>query len=104
MSTVNPGISADGRYVTFPSTATTLVPDDTNNTGDVFVHDRATGATQRVSVTNSGAQAAGNSAATQRAISADGRRFVFSSIANNLVVDDRNTLLALAADIFLRYR
>ena len=104
VSTVNPGISADGRYVTFPSTATNLVPDDTNFNGDVFVHDRVTGGTERVSVTIDGAQAAGNSAATQRAISADGRRVVFSSIANNLVADDRNTLLALAADVFVRFR
>ncbi len=57
-----------------------------------------------MSVTIDGAQAAGNSAATQRSISADGRRVVFSSIANNLVADDRNTLLALAADVFVRYR
>ncbi|MEW6743387.1 MAG: hypothetical protein AB1486_11575 [Planctomycetota bacterium] len=32
-------ISRDGRYVAFGSDATNLVPDDTNRTGDVFVHD-----------------------------------------------------------------
>ncbi len=33
-------ISGDGRYVAFGSDATNLVPGDTNEAGDVFVHDR----------------------------------------------------------------
>ncbi len=32
-------ISADGRYVAFTSQATNLVPGDTNDTYDVFVHE-----------------------------------------------------------------
>jgi Tol biopolymer transport system component len=32
-----PGVSADGRRVAFSSTATNLVPGDTNSSGDVFV-------------------------------------------------------------------
>ncbi|MBT2514694.1 HYR domain-containing protein [Arthrobacter sp. ISL-30] len=35
-----PAISADGRYAAFASIASNLVPDDTNNTYDVFVRDR----------------------------------------------------------------
>jgi Tol biopolymer transport system component len=104
VATVNPGISADGRYVTFPSGATTLVGDDTNNTGDVFVQDRSTGTTSRVSLTMAGAQANGNSAATQQSISADGHWVGFSSIAKNLVEDDRNGPYGLAADVYLRFR
>jgi Tol biopolymer transport system component len=104
VATLNPGISADGRYVTFPSGATTLVGDDTNNTGDVFIHDRSTGTTSRVSLTLAGAQANGNSAATQQSISADGHWVVFSSIANNLVADDRNGPYGLAADVYVRFR
>ena len=42
-------ISADGRYVAFTSFATNLVPGDTNGVEDVFVHDRLTGITARVS-------------------------------------------------------
>ncbi len=34
-----PSISASGRFVAFHSLATNLVSDDTNGTGDVFVHD-----------------------------------------------------------------
>jgi Tol biopolymer transport system component len=48
-----PSISADGRYVAFDSDATNLVPGDTNGRYDVFIHDRATGQTTRVSVASS---------------------------------------------------
>src|SRR5262245_61019314 len=44
-----PKISANGRFVAFSSVATNLVPGDGNATGDVFVHDRDTGETERVS-------------------------------------------------------
>src|SRR4051794_27035867 len=37
-------MSADGRYVAFYSSASNLVPGDTNNTPDVFVKDLQTGA------------------------------------------------------------
>ena len=36
------GLSADGRFVVFVSTATNLVEGDTNNADDVFVRDRKT--------------------------------------------------------------
>jgi hypothetical protein len=45
-----PAISADGRFVAFESGASNLVAGDTNGLGDVFVHDLATGVTERVSV------------------------------------------------------
>ena len=54
-----PSISADGRYVAFYSDASNLVPGDTNASWDVFVHDRETGETARVSVASDGTQ--GNS-------------------------------------------
>ena len=40
-------ISGDGRYVAFESDASNLVSGDTNGAGDIFVHDRQTGATTR---------------------------------------------------------
>ncbi len=43
-------ISADGRFVAFHSSASNLVAGDTNGEGDVFVRNRATGVTRRVSV------------------------------------------------------
>ena len=81
-------ISADGGHVAFTSPATNLVPGDTNGTDDVFVHDRATGTTERVSVASDGAEA--NSPSTDPAISADGAHVAFSSPASNLVPGDTN--------------
>jgi hypothetical protein len=47
-------VSANGRYVAFVSQATDLVGSDTNGNQDVFVHDRKTKKTKRVSVRNGG--------------------------------------------------
>ncbi|MFL6073207.1 MAG: TolB family protein [Mycobacteriales bacterium] len=91
-------LSADGRYVAFSSSATNLVPGDTNGTDDVFVRDRIAGTTERVSVPVGGGQAAGPS--TGWAISADGRSVAFGSAAANLVPGDTNG----APDIFVRDR
>jgi hypothetical protein len=66
-----PVISGNGRYVAFESTAPNLVPDDTNNTLDVFVRDRRTGVTDRISVSSTGAQA--DESSFDAAISANGR-------------------------------
>ncbi|MFO1048253.1 MAG: hypothetical protein U1E52_10195 [Geminicoccaceae bacterium] len=84
----NPTISADGRYVAFESVASNLVPADTNGTMDIFVHDRQTGQTRRVSISSSGAQ--GNGYSTEPAISADGRFVSFNSDSSNLVPVDTN--------------
>jgi Tol biopolymer transport system component len=81
----HPAISANGRYVAFESFGTGLVPGDTNGFLDVFVYDRATGVTTRVSVASDGSQ--GNGGSSSPAISADGRYVTFSSGANNLVPD-----------------
>ena len=59
----DPEISADGRFVAFVSYADNLVSGDTNNSNDIFVHDRKTGATERVSVDSAGNQ--GNNAQLQ---------------------------------------
>lgn len=83
-----PAISADGRYVGFTSGATNLVPTDTNSRADVFVHDRETGATTRVSVSSSGGT--GNEPSHAASISADGRYVAFVSDASNLVPGDTN--------------
>ncbi len=75
-------ISANGRYVAFTSYASNLVPGDTNAVQDIFVHDRQTGATTRVSVASNGDQA--NATSTSPAISTDGRFVAFTSYATNL--------------------
>lgn len=83
-----PAISADGRFVAFSSASAALVAGDDNNARDVFVHDRATGRTVRVSLSADGAQADG--ASGRPSISADGRVIVFESIATNLSAGDLN--------------
>lgn len=93
-----PVISKDGRFVAFYSDAPNLVAGDTNRARDVFVYDRQTGQTTRVSVAGDGSQANGDSFAP--AISGDGRYVVFSSAASNLVPGDTNN----ANDIFVRDR
>ncbi len=75
-------LSADGRYITFSSSATDLVAGDTNGWVDVFVRDRENNTTKRVSVANDGTEADRTSVA--RAISADGRYIIFSTLADNL--------------------
>jgi Tol biopolymer transport system component len=94
----SPAISSAGRFVAFQSDATNLVLIDTNNKSDIFVHDRLTGSTERVSVASDGTQANGDSISP--AISSDGRFVAFSSEASNLVAGDTNN----KADIFVHDR
>ena len=84
----NPSLSATGRVVAFQSFATNLVAGDTNEVSDVFVHDRRTGQTVRVSVDSAGIQ--GNSSSFDPSISANGRWVAFQSFATNLVAGDTN--------------
>jgi Tol biopolymer transport system component len=90
-----PSLSTDARYVAFHSSATDLVPDDTNEVSDVFVRDRLVGETIRVSISTQGEQADG--ASQIAAISANGRFVAFQSLATNLVVSDTNGL----TDVFV---
>jgi hypothetical protein len=91
----HPTLSANGRYVAFYSGISNLVPQDTNRQNDVFVHDRVTHTTRRISVSTSGEQ--GNDRSEAPAISADGRFVTFSSLAYNLIPEDRNGV----GDIFV---
>lgn len=88
----------DGRFLAFASSDPTLVADDTNDTRDLFVLDRATDAIERVSVSSSGAQADGLSHVPM--LNADGRFVMFFSFATNLVAGDTNG----ADDVFVRDR
>ena len=95
---LRPSISSDGRYVAFWSAATNLVNKDTNGVSDIFVRDRQTGKTTRVSVRTNGKQGNGNS--RYPSISSDGRYVAFESDATNLVNGDTNG----KTDIFVRDR
>ena len=92
------GISPDGRFVAFYSSASNLVPGDTNGRRDVFVRDRLRGTTERVSVSSDGTQGNGDSAGSL--ISADGRFVVFDSYASNLVAGDTSH----KSELFVRDR
>jgi Ca2+-binding RTX toxin-like protein len=97
-----PSISADGRFVAFQSSASNLVPGDTNRDPDsfaiqdIFVRDRLTNTTTRVSLDSAGNQA--NRFSDRASISADGRFVAFTSEASNLVPGDTNQ----RNDIFVR--
>lgn len=90
-----PVISEDGRYVVYESMADNLVADDTNNFWDIFIHDRQTQETKRLSVANDGSQA--NGVSQGASMSANGRFITFISGADNLVGDDTN----MASDVFI---
>src|SRR5919202_4504786 len=92
----NPSISADGRFVAFLSNASNIVPGDTNSSYDIFVRDRLTNTTTRVSVDSAGNQ--GNNDSNFPSISADGRFVAFTSLASNIVPGDTNN----TGDIFVR--
>jgi hypothetical protein len=83
------GISANGRYVTYYSVASNLVPGDTNGVSDVFLHDRWTRRTTRISVASDGTQ--GDRDSVGPAISGDGRYITYTSYATNLVPGDTNS-------------
>jgi Tol biopolymer transport system component len=91
-------ISTDGRFVCFNSAANNLVPGDTNGMRDLFLRDRFTGTTERISVDSSGNQADGYGA--YGSFSEDSRYVAFTSDATNLAPGDTNG----TDDIFVRDR
>ncbi len=91
-------ISADGRWVAFPSRAINLVPGDLNGAYDIFVHDRLTGTTEIATIGWAGDAADGQ--ALYPSISNDGRYIAFDGASTNLVPNDTDG----ERDIFLRDR
>ncbi|MDP9022589.1 MAG: hypothetical protein M3N57_07815, partial [Actinomycetota bacterium] len=88
-----PAISADGRFVAFSSNATNLVPDAPTCVGrNLYVRDRATRTTS-TAIPGRCADVRGGVA-----MSADGRRVAFASLASDLVDGDDNG----AVDVFVR--
>jgi Tol biopolymer transport system component len=90
--------SGNGDYVVFESNASNLVNNDTNGVSDIFLRDRTTNKTVRVSVATGGGQADGESHSAE--VSPDGRYVVFESFADNLISNDTNGTY----DVFLRDR
>jgi hypothetical protein len=92
----DPAISS-GRFVVFHSHASNLVQGDSNHRADVFIHDRRSKTTRRVSLSSTGAQARRGTSANAT-VSASGRYVAFDSTANDLVANDTNG----DRDIFVR--
>jgi len=93
-----PSVSSDARYVAFISSASNLVAGDTNGFYDIFVFDRQSLTTERVSVATGGVQ--GNHQSLEPAVSSDGRFVAYMSSATNLVAGDTNG----SSDVFLHDR
>jgi hypothetical protein len=104
LSTQSPGISDDGRIVSFNSQGTNLDPADTDTFYDVYVRDLQTATTSLMSRASgvSGAKGNGPSSAFlgPTAPSADGRYVAFHSEATNMSPDDADT----TPDVFVRDR
>lgn len=92
---IYPAISADGRYITYQSNASNIVPGDANRWSNVFVWDQDARITTPVNVTHDGTHANGQS--NNPTISANGRQITYQSDASNLVTGDTNG----ESDVFL---
>lgn len=88
-------ISANGRHVTFTTSANNVVPNDTNGTSDVFVRDLDDDQTICASVSSDGF--IGNAKSMNGSLSWTGRYIVFDSLASNL--DD---FTKGKADVYMR--
>lgn len=93
-----PAISASGRFIAFQSVAENLVGTDDNGVSDVFVRDRKTDKTRRVSISSQEVQ--GTGASSVPSISPNGRFIAFESVAEDLVANDDNGV----SDVFVRDR
>lgn len=93
-----PSISANGRFVAFHAAAGNLTPNGQEGISHIYVHDRLTGITERVSINARGEPGDGDS--TQASISTDGRYVAFRSQASNLVKGDDNGFV----DVFIHDR
>jgi Tol biopolymer transport system component len=84
----NAAISGDGRYVVFASTDSQFVLGDVGFREDIFIHDRTTAITRRVSTSEDGVQ--GDNDSRVPAISSDGMYVAFHSYAETLIPNDNN--------------
>ena len=98
-SSVDPGISADGRFVAFESFANNLVSSDPNGSSpDIFVYDRQTDTTEILTSGGNSPFVLNGTLRASPALSADGRYVAFQSTASNLAPGDTNGFLF---DIYL---
>lgn len=86
-SVTSTAISSNGRYVAFASSASNLVPGDTNGRADVFVRDRVAGTTKRVNVGTNGQPFGNDMYATDVIMSANGRYVAYTEYPIGLSAD-----------------
>jgi hypothetical protein len=89
-------LSTNGQFALFESTASDILPGDTNNATDIFLRDLVNGTNQLISVSTNGRF--GNGASWESIMTPDGRFVAFASTATNLVLNDTNKI----QDIFVR--
>jgi Ca2+-binding RTX toxin-like protein len=87
------GVSDDGRMVMFETYASNVIPGDTNERSDHFVHDMLTGRT--VAVQSNTAGVIGDGYIFRSQLSDNGRYVAFESNATNLVPDGASTISAV---------
>lgn len=91
------GVSDDGRFVLFTSTAHSFTANDGNGTArDLFLFDRSSKQVQLVSVNTNGFSA--NQPSINGSISGNGRYVVFESLATDLSPNETNRF----TDVFVR--
>jgi hypothetical protein len=89
-----PRMSANGRYVVFQSSASNLIFGDSNVHSDIFIHDRQSVQTTRLS--RGATSTPPNDFSRDATLSRDGRYVMFTSFASNLIPNDTNA----AEDVF----
>jgi Tol biopolymer transport system component len=102
-ASLDPGISADGGFVVFTSTATDLVAGvtDAGAARDVFLYQRATGTVTLISHAAGAPLTAANALSSNPSLSADGRWVTFGSLAKNLIAGQTTAPGSQLNDLFL---
>ena len=95
----SPAISSDGRFVSYRSDASNLVPGDTNQVPDIFLYDQLTGATTLITGNRFGGA---DNRSLSPLFSGDGRTLVFQSWAGDLTLNDFNRELDVFALSFYK--
>jgi Tol biopolymer transport system component len=83
----DPAISGDGRYVAFVSEASNLTGDAVRRGAQIYVQDLTTGTTELITRTRAGRPANGSS--LRPAMSHDGLRIAYQSLASDLLCDKK---------------
>ncbi len=91
----NAQISGNGRFIGYVSQASNLIFSDTNTKQDIFVHDRLTNVTKRISISNEGEEATLDSYRPR--ISYNNKYIAFDTASPNLVSDDTGSY----SDVFV---